>query len=60
MKDDGQGTMCVDCIHKSYCSSCGEEEAFDCLVFEPEDRWLEMSYYHLQPKTMLQRLREGE
>lgn len=52
--------MCDDCIHRHYCASYGDDGIIDCLVFEPEDKWEEMSYCTFAPKTMQQRLREGE
>lgn len=53
-------SMCDDCIHRHYCATFGDDETDDCLGFEPEDIWEEMSYHRYPAKTMQQRLREGE
>lgn len=53
---------CKECVHREYCMIHGEPAVSEdeCLGFEPQDSWDEMSYYRLRPKTIQQRLREGE
>lgn len=52
---------CKYCEHCMECFDSEDVENEGCEIFElRNDMWFEMSYYRLVPKTMQQRLREGE
>lgn len=54
----------LNCKYCAHCEECHGSDYIDnegCEIFEQrEDMWFEMSYYRYAPRSMQQRLRDGE